>query len=332
MINISVIVPVYNVEKYLIRCLDSIFNQHFSGTFEVIAVDDGSTDNSLKLLYEYQSNEKRLTIIEHENNKKQSVARATGMKVANGIYIMHVDSDDWILPGTFENLFKKCIETDADVLVFNFVREDINGKRYFDNQIDNDFVTDDKLKVQKYFYGASVNKIVKKTLLNNLISGEVGVNTTEDFLYATEILLKAKNICIISEPYYVYYVNTNSITHSIGSINYIENQLIIISQLQKILGRYQIDDELSRNVMNYFEKWIYVELAKIHFLKVEKLKECKVLICEILLNPIFSGSRIRRLYKSLNSKYYCLFEVAKYFGVKLPILLVISSLKKSNYN
>ena len=73
-----------------------------------------------------------------------------------------------------------------------------------DNKIYKDCVTDEKLKVQKYFYGASVNKIVKKTLLNNLISGEVGVNTTEDLLYATEILLKAKNICIMNAAYLRY--------------------------------------------------------------------------------------------------------------------------------
>ena len=164
MINISVIVPVYNVEKYLTRCLDSIFNQQFSGTFEVIAVDDCSTDNSLKLLYDYQCNEKRLTVIAHNRNKKLSIARSTGMKVAKGMYIMHVDSDDWILPNTFEKLFEKCNETNADVLVFNYRRENDQGQRYSNNEIKNNYVTNDKLKAQKYFFGATVNKIVKKEL------------------------------------------------------------------------------------------------------------------------------------------------------------------------
>lgn len=327
-IDISIIVPVYNVEKYLKRCLDSIFNQQFSGTFEVIAVDDGSTDNSLKLLYEYQYNEKRLIIIKHDYNKKQSIARSTGMKAANGIYIMHIDSDDWILPNTFENLYKKCVENNVDVLVFNFVRENIYGQRYSDHKIDIDYVTDDKLNVQKYFYGASVNKMVKNTLTNNLISGELGVNTTEDLLYATEILLKSKNICIISEPYYVYFVNTDSITHIVGSFNYIENQVIIINQLQKILDRYEADIKLSNNVLNYFEKWIYVELAKIHFLNKEKLNDCNMLIRKIILFPIFIGSRAIRLEKSLKNKYYCLFEVTKLFGFKLAIAIIMNSFKK----
>jgi glycosyltransferase involved in cell wall biosynthesis len=328
MINISVIIPVYNVEKYLIRCLDSIFIQQFSGTFEVIAIDDCSTDNSLKLLYDYQSNEKRLTIIKHLTNKKQSIARSTGMKAANGKYIMHVDSDDWILPNTFENLYKKCIETEADVLVFNFVRENSTGKRYLDNQMDEDYVTHDKLKVQKYFYGASVNKIVKKKLTEDLISGELGVNTTEDLLYSTEILLKSKKICVVSESYYVYFVNTDSITHLVGSINYIENQIIIISQIQKLLEKYKANHEISNNVLDYFEKWIFVELAKIHFLDLEKLDDCGIFIKNIFQNPIFSRARRKRLEKSLKSKYYCLYEVTKLFGIKLIIVIIVNSFKK----
>ena len=92
---ISIIVPVYNVEKFLERCLDSIFKQQFSSVFEVIAVDDCSTDNSLHVLKEYQKREKRLIIIEHEINKKLSCASKTGIRASTGDYIMHVDSDDW---------------------------------------------------------------------------------------------------------------------------------------------------------------------------------------------------------------------------------------------
>ena len=72
--NLSIIVPVYNVEKYLVRCLDSIFVQNFSGTFEVIAVDDASTDNSLEILKSYSKNESRLKIIEHKSNKNLSIS------------------------------------------------------------------------------------------------------------------------------------------------------------------------------------------------------------------------------------------------------------------
>ena len=107
--HISIIVPVYNVERYLVRCLDSIFTQDFSGNFEVIAIDDKSTDMSLSILKAYQLTETRLIIIEHDVNEKLTKTRADGMNAANGEYVMHVDSDDWILPGTLQKLYSKCI-------------------------------------------------------------------------------------------------------------------------------------------------------------------------------------------------------------------------------
>ncbi len=160
--DISVIVPVYNVQNYLVRCLDSIFNQEFSGIFEVIAVEDGSTDNSLQVLKDYREKQPRLRIIEHNRNKKLSIARRTGMDASSGDYIMHVDSDDWLLPDSLENLHNKCIETDADVIVFNYLRETIDGKQIRDMVIKKELITTDKKQVQRFFYGACWNKIVKK--------------------------------------------------------------------------------------------------------------------------------------------------------------------------
>jgi len=162
--NISVIVPVYNVEKYLVRCLDSIVKQQFSGTYEVIAVEDASSDNSLQILKKYQNNEDRLIIIEQGVNKKLSVARATGMDAATGDYIMHVDSDDWLLPGALEGLFKRCTETNADVIVFNYAREDSEGKRTLVDCIKKEMITTNKIQVQPHFFGTVVNKIVKRSL------------------------------------------------------------------------------------------------------------------------------------------------------------------------
>lgn len=100
--DISVIVPVYSVEEYLARCLDSIFSQHFSGLFEVIAVDDATTDRSLHILKSYQRTEPRLVVLTHEENKKLSIARTTGMNAARGDSIMHVDADDRLLSTSYK--------------------------------------------------------------------------------------------------------------------------------------------------------------------------------------------------------------------------------------
>jgi glycosyltransferase involved in cell wall biosynthesis len=327
--NISIIVPVYNVEKYLVRCLDSIFNQQFSGIFEVIAVEDASTDNGLQILKSYNEKESRLKIIEHGINKKLSIARATGMKVASGDYIMHVDSDDWLLPGALENLFKICIETNADVLVFNFRVENNEGKIIpFTNRIKKSFFTTNKIQVQNHFYGAVWNKIVKRTLTENLISGQVGVNNTEDLLYSSEILLKAEKIYLTPECFYVYFENSASLTRIVKAEDYLHYQILILDQLQKIVSKYKANLKLTKNLLNYFEKWIYLEFAKIHFWKNEDLSKSAKLVNELFQIPLMTPYRILRLKLSIKKKYFNLFEVTIRFGLKLSLGIILKSFRK----
>jgi glycosyltransferase involved in cell wall biosynthesis len=325
--DISLIVPVFNVEKFLIRCLDSIFNQKFSGTFEVIAVDDGSTDNSLQILKKYQSTGGRLKIIEHGFNKKLSVTRATGMNAAAGNYIMHVDSDDWILPDALENLYVKCIETGADIVVFNHMSENPKGKRTVINCIKKELVTTDKIEVQQHFFGAPWNKIVKRDLTKNLISGEIGVNNTEDLIYATEIFLKAEKICLIPEIYYVYSENNESLSRLVKPEQYIKYQAVILSQLQKIVFKYEADSKTTSNIMDYFEKWIYLELAKVNFWYNESFGESNILFGKFSQFPIMSQTRINKLELSMNNKLTNLLEVIKRFGFKTSLGIIIRSFK-----
>lgn len=102
--EISIIVPVYNVEKYLKRCIDSILNQSFEN-FELILVDDGSTDNSGKIVDEYEGIDKRIRVI-HKQNGGQGSARNRGLDIAKGNYIGFVDSDDWIHRDMYKCMYK----------------------------------------------------------------------------------------------------------------------------------------------------------------------------------------------------------------------------------
>lgn len=320
--DISIIVPVYNVEKYLVRCLDSIFNQEFSGSFEVIAVEDASTDNSLHVLKSYQEKETRLKVIEHAVNKKISITRATGMKAANGDYIMFIDSDDWILPNALKNIFKKCIDSEADVVVFNFLKEDNIGNRTFINNIKKEFTTIDKHHVKNHFYGALWNKIIKRTLIENMISGKVELSRTEDLLYGFEILIRAKKICLSPESYYVYYSNVNSLTTQVNSEQYLQSQIVVLDQIQKIISKYNVEVSFSTDVLNYFESWIYLELAKIHFWKNEKLVDGNKLVRALFQFPIMTKSHIRSLELSMKNRFVCLFEVYKRFGLRMALGII----------
>ena len=105
MTKVSIIVPVYNVEKYLERCLDSLINQTLTN-IEIVCINDGSTDNSGKILDDYAAKDNRIKVI-HQNNAGQAVARNNGLKIANGNYINFVDSDDWVDLDFIEKLYKK---------------------------------------------------------------------------------------------------------------------------------------------------------------------------------------------------------------------------------
>ncbi|MEI6680008.1 MAG: glycosyltransferase family 2 protein [Mariniphaga sp.] len=313
--DISIIVPVYNVEPYLCRCLDSIFTQNFSGNFEVIAVEDGSTDKSLKILKEYEKKESRLKIIVHNGNRKLSVARRTGMDASTGDYIMHVDSDDWILPGTLELLFQKCKSSDADVIVFDYMKEDNSGLQSRKSNIRNELFTTDKLVVQKYFFDAPWNKIVKRHLIQNMIYGTIGINSVEDLIYSTEILLRSNSILLFDSMLYVYFANHTSITNTVNLKSLLDNQLIIYTELQKILSANNHSPDFERLLFAQREKNIYFLLMKNHLLK----KDAKVPVDDFVnsLNLIFTpdDKNMLRLIKSARSKYFCIVQYFLSVGI-----------------
>ena len=114
----SIIIPVYNVEKYLDRCLESVLKQEFND-YEIILVDDGSTDTSSYICDSYKQSEK-VTVI-HKDNGGLSSARNCGLDISKGEYIFFVDSDDYICPGTLKILYDNLSRTNVDVIKFNYI-------------------------------------------------------------------------------------------------------------------------------------------------------------------------------------------------------------------
>ena len=140
MTKVSIIVPVYNVEKYLKRCLDSLVNQTLKD-IEIICVNDGSTDGSLAILNEYVRNDDRIVVINQENSG-QSVARNRGIDVAKGEYLGFVDSDDWVSEDYFERLHNSAIQNNAEIAVGGIIRLHRFNRRKF-LTFDKEIVTSD---------------------------------------------------------------------------------------------------------------------------------------------------------------------------------------------
>ncbi len=320
--DISVIIPVYNAEKYLVRCLDSICCQIFSGTFEIIAVDDASTDKSLLILKEYEKNNDKIRVIEHQVNKKLSVARSSGINAAKGDYIMHVDSDDWIVPNTLNTLYQEMKKNNPDVIVYNYFQINDKGKRKDISLVKNEFITTDKLKVNHLFYGSAINKIVKKELTSNLITGKIGINLTEDLLYCTEILLKAKTIQVIPEYLYAYYSNDYSLTKTININQLLNNQLTVLDELNKIFNKQNAEFRIIRNTLKYLYNSIINAIFQARFINRNRVKYNAKLISAFSNFKTFSDEDTKMLKKVMRNNYYSIPIVYKNLGFK-PILYTL---------
>lgn len=209
---VSVIVPIYNVEKYLKQCIESILNQTFYD-FELILVEDGSPDSCCKICDNYHLLDSRIVVI-HKENGGLSDARNAGLEIAKGEYIVFVDSDDWIEPQYLEILYNKISEYNADIVICGYYITDENGnieknivtkKEYIldSNQALNELVKDKK--IENYAW----NKIYKYSLFKN-IRYPVG-KIFEDIYTTYKLFLLASKIGVINFSLYNY-------RHRLGSI------------------------------------------------------------------------------------------------------------------
>lgn len=212
--RISVIVPVYKVEKYLDRCIRSIVGQTYQ-ELEIILVDDGSLDNCPRMCDEWAEKDRRIKVI-HKENGGLSSARNIGLDMAEGDYIAFVDSDDYIKPNMYEIMLRSAIETDADIACCGRIR--ISEKKQFDCFVlDEPTIFSGKEAIQQLLTGgcideASWDKLYKKELFDKrrFPLGEIN----EDLVPVVKILGECKKIVHVGKPYYYYCENWGSITKS----------------------------------------------------------------------------------------------------------------------
>jgi glycosyltransferase involved in cell wall biosynthesis len=326
---ISIIIPVYNVEKYVIRCLDSVLNQEFEYDYEVIVVEDCSTDSSLNILKEYQNIHSNFHLITHKTNQKLSVARRTGMTAAKGEYVMHVDSDDWLLPGALTGICYWLNKHEVDILVFNYKLEDSFGNSRLINNIKKKVLTSDKKILAEYFLGTCWNKVIKRSVFQGMIYGNVSINSQEDLIYSFEILMKAKNILTIPNHYYAYFSNESSLTRMTKPLDYLKLQIVVLEEIKKIFQKYDTHHDLQAIVYNYIQKFIFDLLTKMHFLKVSIDPIFLITwINEIRNKQILTESIISRLKLAISNKWFCLWQEKIFWGYKMVVSICWQALSK----
>lgn len=208
--KVSIIVPVYNTEKYLSVCLDCLINQTLFD-LEIICVNDCSTDGSLAILQKYASHDNRIKIINFSENKGVSVARNTGIENATGEYIGFVDSDDLVDKEFFEKLYISAKDNDADICRAEIMREETNGNKTTSNFNQNIIKYNDKL----FFYVDFTTAIYRLEFLNkNKILFPETRRIAEDLIFLNNAVLKCNKVCTAQDIYYHYIRRSDSVTMS----------------------------------------------------------------------------------------------------------------------
>ena len=251
---ISIIVPIYNTEKYLKNCLDSIDNQTYQN-IEVILVDDGSTDKSPIICDEYCKEHNKFKVI-HKKNNGVSSAKNCGIEKSNGKYVLFVDSDDKLSNMMIELLYNNIIKYDADISMCNIVRIDESGKlikKYKDKNekeridIMNKTQYVSKILDDKYYFTFPYNKLIRKSIIKNVRFRE-NIYYNEDGIFCLDLADNInKAVYIGPVEYYFHIRNKGSVTEQ-----KFNDKWMTILDSYKIMEKYfDIFDEKNKSYFAY---------------------------------------------------------------------------------
>lgn len=231
--KVSIVVPIYNVQEYLGRCLDSLLNQTLS-EIEILAINDGSTDSSGRILREYADKDTRIKVVEKQNGGVSS-ARNYGIKLSSGDYIGFVDPDDWVDSFMYKELYSTAVAEDADIVMCTYTREygthskvknfnfpsrlsfnkdEINKKvlRRLVGPLDEELTSPEMLDA----WGTVWSKLYRADIIkdNNILFTDLSeIGTNEDSLFNMEIFYYARSFIFLNSPYYHYWkLNSNAVT------------------------------------------------------------------------------------------------------------------------
>jgi glycosyltransferase involved in cell wall biosynthesis len=262
--KISIVVPIYNVEKYIYKCIDSILAQTFTN-FELILVNDGSPDNCRGICEEYAEKEKRIKVI-HKENGGVSSARNAGIKAATGQYIGFIDSDDFIHEKMYEVLYQNAVRYSSDIVVCDFLKvhedevpekscnNDFNLQHYSNIQALNQLYTAAPGKSDMWVY--PWNKLYKRWLFNHLRYKEGRIY--EDEFIAHKILFNSTKITFVNEKLYYYLQRPNSYIGSNFSTKKFDRVFALKERVDffRIIHQQYLHDQALKHFMEVFF-WYY---------------------------------------------------------------------------
>ena len=317
--KISVIIPVYNIEKYIRKCLESVINQTYKN-LEIIVVNDGTKDNSMEIVREYLE-DNRIIVINKENGGLSS-ARNKGLEIATGDYISFVDSDDYLEKDLYSKLIEKV--EDEDIIVFDSRYIDTKTQKIL-QETKNVNIDSEKIKVLKneknngleYYFDLSVvvwDKIYKRDFLKKYNLKFVEGIIYEDIPWSYEVYLLAKKVKYLNMIGYNYQVNReNSIMHCSQNNKIKDKSNYSYSEIINYLGEI-----IKRRKLNIEE--ILLLKISIETIRIKKDNKVEFLELEEVIKDYFNDENISMDNKKIMSKYLKnLFrdKRARVFNIKL---------------
>lgn len=332
---ISVIVPVYNVEKYLEQCIDSLLSQTYQN-FEIILVDDGSTDSSGKICDIYEENNENIKVI-HKKNEGLGFARNTGLLYATGEYVTFIDSDDYADKYLLEDLYNGILETDVDVCIGGFKKVADSGQVLYEEKYDEQYFihdnTTNKAFIKMLGSLPSKHDSIRMSVWNVLYKLSIIKNNniqfpsereliSEDLIFDFFYYQHVKKCKILDNSNYYYRSNPTSLTMSYKKDRF-EKTLVFYQHLNKLMKNSSFSNEafirFKKLIFIYVRMCIQQEKKKISNLKLkDSLLNIKRLCEDKNLKKILEEYPVNKLEFKQKVFIYCI----KY---KISILLYLFS-------
>lgn len=255
--KVSIVVPIYNVESYLEKCIKSITNQTYND-LEIILVDDGSTDDSPSICDKWKELDKRVVVI-HKENGGLSSARNAGLEIATGDYIMFEDSDDWLQNDIVERCINRIEEKQADVVIFGYSKVDENGKSLGTLSFGNGNYTNEEMshqlhkRILEMSFGYAWNKLYKlSTIKASGIINDGSIIDREDLYFNLSLFKYLNNISYLDYAGYYYLQRGNSLLHN-ADLRRLTNINVFCDKMKSIKwGDEQSEKEVfNMNILHY---------------------------------------------------------------------------------
>lgn len=317
---VSVIVPVYNVEKYLEKCVNSIINQTYKN-LELILVDDGSKDNSSKICDELAKKDKRIIVI-HQENQGVSSARNTGLDICKGSFVTFIDSDDYIEKEYLSIMIEKLYKNNADLVICGYNQiMSLNIEKHtvgFDTEISQKDFT--KGLLTQKGYGMNACKLYKREIIGN-IRFDKELTVGEDTYFILNISKNLKKCLCITEILYNYNVNSESIVRKYNK-NYLDNYMKSSKKIKEFVINNFDNTELNKLTNNYII--FTLTLVIINYCCNKERNQGKIFKQAKEIRSICSIKEYKEALKNISIKDFSKLRQVMILLIKMKMFILVS--------